>query len=209
MKEKIALIYGTLLGDGCLSKVGNARFISITCSLYSDIPFFEFIRPIIEEIRGKPIKFYKSHKQGKVEINFSDVNMFNKFVSLGFPIGKKGTEIQIPNKFDLPMKPLIQGYFATDGSLVITNNNGTSYPRIEFSSISKNLLTQIKVYLASLEIGGNIYISKKYNNHWNSLYRLQINGKKKLVIFHKKIGFINPKHQEKYEQFKKSGGTEI
>jgi len=205
MKKKIALIYGTLLGDGCLSKVGKASFISITCNVYSDIPFIIFIHPILEEIRGKPIKIHKRPKYGKVEINFSDIKMFNYFNNLGFPIGKKGPNITIPTHFSSLMKYIVQGYFATDGCLVITNNNGIPYPRIEFASISKNLLSQVKEFLNSLGIKGNVYLSKKYTNGWNSLYRLQLNGKNNLDKFYRKVGFVNPKHQEKFKKFKKSG----
>ena len=39
--KDIALLYGILLGDGCLSLVSKKKFITITGSLDYDLPFFE------------------------------------------------------------------------------------------------------------------------------------------------------------------------
>ncbi|MBR9683621.1 hypothetical protein GOV03_03710 [Candidatus Woesearchaeota archaeon] len=200
VNNDFALLYGTLLGDGCLSSCGKGSFVVITCG-YSDEEFFNFIVPKIEKIRGKKVKVYRRPDYGKIEINFSDKLLFNKFKEMGFPVGKKGTELKIPQNLLNSMREIIKGYFATDGCLVLTNNNGISYPRLEFSSISKTLLIQVKEYLSSIGIVGQIYLSKKYNNHWNDLYRLQINGKDKLFLFQKKIGFVNPKHQVKFEKY--------
>ena len=43
INENFALFYGILLGDGCLSKVGKCRFISISCNFHSDQPFINSI----------------------------------------------------------------------------------------------------------------------------------------------------------------------
>lgn len=202
INEDLALIYGTMLGDGCLSKVGKASFISISGNLHSDIPFFDVIIPILVKLRGKNVKAHKRDKYGKVEINFSDKKLFKKINNLGFPVGKKGTSLSIPEIFLPKMKQVVQGYFATDGCLVITNNNGTIYPRIEFSSISQELLQQVRNYLKTLDIIGNVYVSHKANFRSNKpLYRLQINGKKNLIMFKKFVGFVNPKHEEKFNYF--------
>jgi hypothetical protein len=201
INENLALVYGTMLGDGCLSKNGRGYFVVITCDLNSDMEFMKYILSLLEQIRGKNIKLHKKPKYGVVEINFSDKKLFNMIKELGFPIGKKGINISIPPLFSKYMKQIIQGYFATDGSLVLTNNNGILYPRIEFSGISKPLLSQVKKYLDEIGISGNIYLSKKYKNTWNNLYRLQINGKKKLKLFENTIGFVNPKHKKRFINF--------
>jgi len=63
------------------------------------------------------------------------------------------------------------------------------------------LLEQVKIELDKFNIKGNVYLSKKYENNWNNLYRLQINGKKNLIKFREKIGFFNPKHEKKFQYF--------
>ena len=198
--SELAILYGVLLGDGCISRTGKAYFISIALNFHSDIPFVTEILPLLKKLRGKEIKPHKRPTYGKIEIIFSDKVLFEKLATIGFPIGKKGINLMVPNMFKDYMTEIVQGYFATDGSLVITNNNGTIYPRVEFSSISKPLLKQVNTYLSSLNFNGNIYLSKKYENHWHDRYRLQLNGLINLQRFRKLIGFINPKHEERYQQ---------
>jgi len=211
--NKLALIYGILLGDGCLSKVGSKHyFISIAGSIRDDLPFFqEKVVPLLKEFVSNNIKIQKRIKQRELHICFTNRKLFEFLVKIGFPIGKKGTKVKIPDYFSKKyIKNIVKGYFATDGSLVITNNNGTKYPRIEFSSISKPLLLQVLDYLQSIGMKGACYTSKIYSNpHWNPHYRIQFNGKNNLKIFRKKIGFVNPKHPIKYQKWKKNAGGDI
>lgn len=136
-------------------------------------------------------------------MQFCDKQLFLFFNKLGFPIGKKGNKIKIPENINIKhYKPIIQGYFATNGCLVITNNNSTIYPRIEFSSISKGLLLQVLNYLNNNNMRGNIYISHKAKENRQTLYRIQFNGIKNLKNFRKIIGFVNPKHELKYNKWR-------
>jgi len=207
LDKDIALIYGTMLGDGCLSRVGKHHyFLEICGNIKDDLHFLKKIKSKLEKIRGKRIKIKKRLSLGKLEMSFSDKKTFLLFKNLGFPVGKKGTKVRIPDKFPLNLyKFIVQGYFATDGCLVITNNNGTLYPRIEFSSISKPLLKQILNYLNNIGMKGKLYLSHRYSNHWNDLYRIQFNGKKNLNVFLEKIGFVNTKHLKKYRKWKSAG----
>lgn len=207
--NKLALLYGILLGDGCLSKIEpKYYFISIVGNIKDDYPFLkDVVKTNLKHFVKNKIIIKKRIKQRKLEIQFTNKQFFNKLHEVGFPIGKKGTELSIPHVFNNKnMKHIIQGYFATDGCLVITNNNGIIYPRIELSSISKPLLSQVMIYLKYIGMKGNLYISHKYpSKAWNTLYRIQFNGRTNLQIFIDKIGFINPKHTKKY----KNAGLEI
>ena len=179
--DKIALIYGILLGDGCLSKVGTTHyFISVVGGIKDDFEFLnEVVVPNLESLTNKKIKIRKRIKQRKLEILFTDRKLFEALNGIGFPIGKKGTKLKIPSFFNnKSFKHIIKGYFATDGSLVITNNNGIIYPRIEFSGISRQLLSQVLQHLTEKGMSGHLYTSKIYpNKKWNTLFRLQFNGK--------------------------------
>lgn len=206
-KNKLALVYGILLGDGCLSFVKDKYyFISIVGNIDEDIKFFKTVlTPYLEYRTHKKIKIKKRPKQRKIEINFTDKRLFLLLREIGFPIGKKGTRLKMTDFFnDNQKRYVMQGYFSSDGSLVIANNNGTLYPRIEFSSISKLLLTQVFGYLKDKRMKGNIYVSHRYTNkNWNTLYRLQFNGKANLNLFINKIGLVNPKHIQKLKEYKK------
>lgn len=208
-EEKFALFYGIMLGDGCLSLVkGKKKFISITGSSEDDLPFFqEVISFLLKEFRGKStnIKFRKDCRA--IDFNFVDNKLFDLISSRGFPIGKKGPNLIIPRMFykDNLLKNIVQGFFATDGSLVLTKNPNKFYPRIEGNGISKGLISQISNYLKDIGMKGRCYdCGIDSNSPWKNpqrKYRFQFNGKNNLLLFNEKIGFVNPKQIYKFENF--------
>jgi hypothetical protein len=213
-EERFALLVGILIGDGCLSHcVSNGKnyfILSITGNYYDDKPFYNsVVIPLVNSLRDgrKPIKFRDRQNYGKIEINFSDKELFSKISSLGFPVGKKGPDLIIPSIFYKRglLKYIIQGFFATDGSLVLTKNPNKFYPRIEAHTIHKDLIKQIHTYLTTLGMVGHFYFCKsKPDPRWKVVqdqYRFQFNGKKNLLVFEEKIGFVNPKHKKKFLNF--------
>ena len=172
-----------------------------------DVPFFEtVIKPILKCLTNRdiPIKFRKVKKA--IDFNFVNYRLFDFIHSFGFPIGKKGNKLFIPKVFykKKMVKYLLQGFFATDGSLVITDNNGTVYPRVEANGIARDLLIEINKFLNCKGIKCKFYESKrKYHFYPNSQqqYRLQINGRDNLKRFVKIIGFVNPKQIDKLSKY--------
>lgn len=214
--KDFALLYGIMLGDGCISLVNRKdrntkmKIVAITGSSKDDLPFFqEVIHPILKKYRNKDtnIKFLKDCNA--IEFNFCDENLFDFISSFGFPIGYKEDRLFIPKVFyDLNLvKYVIAGFFATDGSLVLTKNPNKFYPRLEIHVISKTLLKEIYDYLLILGLNGAFYKCKRINislgayNHVHEIYRVQFNGKRNLLLFNELIGFVNQKYQEKFEQF--------
>lgn len=207
MREFIPLLYGVMLGDGCLSRTGRAYYISIVGNLNDDVIFWNKIALMISKIVDRKINLIRRERQNTISIGFSNKYLFNHFKDIGFPVGKKGDSLVISDYFMIKdYFDIIKGYFATDGCLVITRNNGIMYPRIEFSSISKNLLNQVLNFLRGIGMNGNLYISHKASGSWKTLYRIQFNGKSNLELFKDKIGFVNHKHRVKYEKWKNGGG---
>ncbi len=217
LTKKFAILYGVMLGDGCLSLTSRGKkIVFIAGSIKDDIPFFEnVIRPIIYGLINKDIPIRYKPKTGSIQLNFVKNNLFDFIHSFGFPIGKKGDQLYIPKIFyDRKLvKYVLQGFFATDGSLVLTDNNGTLYPRVEANGIAKKLIEEISVHLNSIGIKCNLYLAKRrmqtgYPNQQEQ-YRLQINGKENLKKFTKLIGFINPKQMERLNYYyKKTGSAE-
>lgn len=214
--KQFALLYGIMLGDGCLSwTFKNNKYVAITGNMNDDIKFFEeVINPIFKILTNKvhTIKFRTLKKA--IDFQFVDHDLFNFINSFGFPIGKKGRKLFIPEIFYKKrlVKYVISGFFATDGSLVLTDNNGILYPRVEANGIAKNLIYEISEFLNAKGIKCNFYLAKRKNScgYTKSVqYRLQINGKKNLNKFVKKIGFVNPKHQEKLEYYLKNASRGI
>ncbi len=209
--KDMALLYGIIAGDGCLSRSCGNYFISITCNFYDDIPFFdEVVQPLLEKITGKKINYRLRKNHGKIEFNFTNKTLFEFFENLKFPVGKKGTRLLIPDQLEKYKSELISGYFATDGSLVLTNNNGTMYPRLEIQSISQKILVQVLEHLESFGLRGAVYnVPIPQNMNRQSTYRLQLNGIGNLLTFEEKIGFLNPKHRTKMRNYIKSRGSSV
>ncbi len=214
MDKDFALFYGVMLGDGCLSvyntkERGIRHSVNITGDYYTDKRLYhEVLVPVLKTIGRKSVSIKERPKNGTLEINFPDEKLLTKISKLGFPIGKKGINLIIPKiLFDKNLvKYVIQGFFATDGSLVLTKNPNKYYPRLEGHGIAKDLIKQISDYLNSLGLKGHFYVCKRKirDPRWvtsQQQYRFQFNGEKNLLLFNDLIGFVNPKHQKKFRGF--------
>ncbi len=204
-----------MLGDGCLSTYSKkglsnpVKCITITGSSQDDLSFFtDVVCPLLIKFRGKETKIRFRKDCNAIEFKFSDVNLFNFIHSFGFPIGKKGNKLYIPEIFyDLNLvKYIISGFFATDGSVVLTKNPNKYYPRLELHTISKDLVFESFQFLSSIGMKGHFYECKRKlrDKRWKNVqtqFRFQFNGKENLVLFNKEIGFINPKYQDKFISF--------
>lgn len=205
MDKDFALLYGIMLGDGCLSFVKpKYYFLSITGHAVDDRPFFnKIVKPLLDKYVERDVKIKERYKKNTIELQPACKEFFKELNKIGFPIGLKGPSLQIPKSLNKYMKEITQGYFATDGCLVLTNNHGILYPRIEFASISRRLLEQVREYLESIGMSAKIYISHKSKGNWQTLYRIQSNGLYNLEIFRYKVSFVNPKHEIKYKRYVK------
>jgi hypothetical protein len=221
-EEKFALFYGIMLGDGCLSyyktKEEVNRFtIAITGGTDDKNLFEKIIIPTLAMLGRKSSSIKNKKDCNGIELNFPNKIIFDKVKFYGFPVGKKGPNINIPKHFydKKLVKYVVAGFMATDGSLVLTKNPNKYYPRIEANGISKPLIEQVHAFLISIGMNGAFYLAKRKNpnSSYNvqQQYRFQFNGMKNLLLFHDLIGFANPKYEEKFinflnyeEEYKKS-----
>ncbi len=213
--KDFALLYGIMLGDGCLSRYVTKEGYTRNCLVISgssldDVPFFEnLIRPILKKLRGRDLNIKFKKDCNGIEFNFLDKELFEFLSKTGFPIGKKLDRLFIPKIFyDMDLVSyVVAGFFATDGSLVLTKNPTKYYPRLEIHVISKTLLKEVYDYLLSLGFKGAFYKCKRVNvspgayNELHQKYRIQFNGKNNLLLFENKIGLVNPKYKEKFDTF--------
>lgn len=198
-----------MLGDGCLCECKKHYIITVTCDLYQDKPFFDnIVSSVLFRLTNKKVNYRLRKKYNAIEFNFSNKPLFHKLKLLGFPIGKKGPNIIIPKIFYQRnlLKYVVQGFFATDGSFVLTKNPNKLYPRLESQTIHKKLILQIHKFLTNLGMNGHFYTCKSRPNFAfckteQRKYKFQFNGIKNVILFNKKIGFINPKQRLRYHNF--------
>lgn len=203
MLQDESMLYGAMLGDGNVANYGGQYRITITGHSIDDKDFLiSRIKPILEKLFKKSIHINFRKDCLAIDLVIYSKEVFKYVVKeWNYPVGRK-KDIFIPENLvqdEKVMRNIISGFFATDGSMVITNNNGTFYPRVEFGNKSTAILVQIRNFLSQFGINGGLYISHKHST--GNVYRLQYNGKGNTLKFWEIIGFINPKHKRKFEEF--------
>jgi len=205
MNESEALLLGIILGDGCVYRYGKHQYkIQVSGhSIDDEVFLLKVVKPLFKRIFDKDVKIYKRKSSKTTDLVLYSKEAFEA-VNRRFGIQKINEKgIFIADTFlneRRIMKGIIAGFFATDGSVVITDNNGTIYPRVEFQNISYKILKQIQDFLLKLGLRGGLY---RMDRKHGIVYRLQYNGKTNLLKFKNGIGFINPKHELKFDKYTK------
>ena len=101
-----ALFYGILLGDGSIGLYKAKGYknkynynVNITCNAFDDLPFFEqIVLPLFERLISKKPN-WRIAPNNSIRINICNKWLYYALKKLGFPSGKKGPNIIIPNIF--------------------------------------------------------------------------------------------------------------
>lgn len=197
MRYKIAELIGIILGDGCINLrlSGNSQNrLKISFNSRDDKEYIGFVSNLIEDIfKVKPILKFR-----KLE-NTADLYVFKKEIikylvdEIGLKLSPKWNNAIIPDKYfhnDAALY-VLRGYFDTDGSVVLANNNGTLYPRLEMKISPSPMQMQFIKILTETKFKFGVYQIGK------GKVRIQINGKKQLTKWNNIIGFSNQKHINK------------
>ena len=205
MKSKItselAEFIGIVLGDGSLSIYNSEKhpYRRLKISFHSDDShYINYVSQLIQKVLNeKPI--FKKRKNGNTaDLFVFKRNIINYLLDLGLKKSPKWGRAIIPESFLNKKlgKFVLRGYFDTDGSLVVTNNNGTIYPRLEMKISPSPMQNQFIQLLQFYGFRFGVYQIGR------GKVRIQMNGKKELKKWVKLIGFSNIKHLNKYQKFK-------
>lgn len=186
-EEKLAEFVGILLGDGCISNTYQNR-IQITLNK-NELGYSKYVEKLIEEIFYiKPkIRFRKN--ENALDIQIFDKNLVNFLIEkIGLVASPKWGRAKIPKLFlgNKLEKYVLRGYFDTDGSVVITNNNGTKYPRLEMKVCPSPMRDS---FISILKRNGFHFGAYKIDNNRT---RIQLNGRIQLKKWLDEIGIMNP-----------------
>jgi len=191
---KLTEFIGILLGDGSIS-IKQYR-VQITLHK-NEINYAIYISKIIEELFDLKPKIKLRKKE-----NALDILVFSKrFVEfliyeIGLAPAPKWNHAIIPdfcvganlNKY------ILRGYFDTDGSVVITNNNGTIYPRLEMKICPSPMKDSLIKILKERNFRFGAY------NIENNRTRIQMNGYSQLFKWIKEIGIKNQNQLDKVKK---------
>lgn len=194
--KKLAEFIGVLLGDGCIMDYKNHKELKITLHSHDDLSYSKYLESLFFDIFNLKIRTYFRKNENTMDLRIVSKQLI-KFLldDLGLVSSPKKKRAKIPNKFMDYGLDVLRGYFDTDGSLVITNNNGTIYPRIEMKVCDSPMQEQFILLLKEAGFRFGVY------NLANGAVRLQLNGKDQLTEWIKLVGSKNTKHTDKLENF--------
>ncbi len=195
---------GILLGDGQLSiyrthakeKIKFMHFVKITLDSREE-QYAQYIKNLMTDLFGRSPLIRKRIGQNAVDIRLTSKTNVLFLHNIGFALSPKWNRAIIPKQFITPELELfvVRGYFDTDGSVVVANNNGTIYPRLEMKISPSPMQAQFIDILKRRGFHFGVYQIGK------GKVRVQLNGRDSLRKWYDEIGFSNYKHLKKAEAF--------
>jgi hypothetical protein len=203
MNKEIAEFVGILLGDGSIDTKYQNR-VQITLNKAETVYASYIMELVRRNFKVKPLLRFRKSEQAL------DIKIFNKeFVgfltnTLGLvPAPKRGRAV-VPDAFmeENLARYVLRGYFDTDGSVVITNNNGTLYPRLEMKVCPSPMCASFVKILKTFGFRFGAY------RITNGETRIQMNGQSQLQKWVNIVGSSNPNHLEKIKRIARAGISE-
>lgn len=217
LTPNLAYLCGIIAGDGSIQFRESKKEYLLKCvgNPKDEVRLYhEVILPIFEEQFGFQPK--AKHQDNGTTYGFIvySKSLINFLVyEIGFPLGKKYQNIQVPRGF-LKRNELtdsfVKGLFDTDGCITFKKRykDYPYYPTISFSSKSDHLVKEV----ASILKKRGFKIVETYNyklkdnrikSGFTTISRLELNGKGNLNLWINSIGFLSPKHLGKIDQYYK------
>jgi len=213
--KELAEETGIHIGDGCMNiyRRNNANAYTYSGHAIDDLRFSEYVKSLMKRLYNL-YPSYERIQKNTILLSYTRKKLIKFKHKLGLPLGIKNN-IKIPDwimvKKDFKIA-CVKGIFATDGSLLFQKKYKTInyYPQLKIASKSKELIDQVNFIFNELGIKSSISCDKRITpRHPNKIWSAYIYGRGNLENFVKIIGFSNPKHQEKYNKWKKSAAGDI
>lgn len=196
LNQNNAELVGVVMGDGYIYKNNKKYRIGFVGHPITDKDYFEYLKKLIKVEWNKDAK--SKVRMGGLRMVISSKEVCDFLTEeLKIPYGKgKSQKIVIPeaiiSNWNLT-RATIRGLFDTDGSVFAVKKPGVDkYPSIEMTTISKNLIEQLKFIL----VGRGFRVSKiwqfKSKLSKNIGYRFGLNGRENIRKWIEEIGFSNP-----------------
>tara|TARA_Y100000310_G_C20674081_1_gene811905 strand:- start:1832 stop:2617 length:786 start_codon:yes stop_codon:yes gene_type:complete len=209
MTPLLAEEIGLHVGDGSMNFYKNKNnqkgFYQLRGHIIDDKDHYSSrIKYIYKRLYNLNISLRKMPSTGVLGFQvWSNALVSFKHEKLKLILGDK-LHITIPNEFfenNELSKSFLRGYYDTDGCLYVHPKNGKMYPRIEITSISKELIEKVSIILKNLGFRFSIHREDREKYGWNDLYKLRISGPTMVHKWFYEISPKNPKHIKKYKKW--------
>lgn len=206
---RLAEFVGIMLGDGSIGKYQCSRgdgssskqfVVKVTISK-DESEYESHISVLFEDLFGIEPVSYQKKNENTLDIRCFDRDLFDFLTEeVGLKTAPKKGRAEIPEKYTAEKfrKEVLRGYFDTDGSLVLTDNNGYLYPRLEMKISHSPMQEQFIQLIENEGFRFGDYELEK------GKIRIQMNGKEQLQKWVEEIGFNNQRHLTKLERFRSS-----
>ncbi len=215
-QKMLAEICGIHAGDGYLRHNKKSKEIEISGHPEEKEYYDNHVIPLFNNFFNVKIKGKYFLSKGTYGFHLRNKKVTKFMINQGFPSGKKTLTVKIPN-FILENKKLkesfLRGYFDTDGCLTFNKkygpyNNKFSkkrhvYPRLHFSTVSKNLANDLKKVFQTLNKKYVYYTYKPKKITENLKHKFDLNGIPHITSWMKEIGIKNPTKHSRYQIWKK------
>jgi hypothetical protein len=205
--EKLAEETGLHIGDGTMNFYKTKNEIKGSYALRGHIiddkkHYDEIIKKLYLDLYNLKINLRDMPNDGVYGFQKWSNNLVNfKHNILSLTLGKK-IDIKIPKVFMKKKEFIcstIRGIFDIDGMIYLEPKYGKFYPRVEISTISRDLGYQLNNLINHLSLRSTIYLWKRGNPRWCDAYKINIRGDKMLNKWIQIINPHNPKHLKKFE----------
>ena len=218
INKEIAEICGIHAGDGYLRNDGKRREWAISGNVEEKAYYDHHVIPLFNRTFNLKIegKFFNNRGTYGFVIRNKEVIEFANEI-LGFPYGSKSLIVKIPDyiiKNKVLQASFLKGYFDTDGHIGFGKKYGKCsefkktrhcYPRLMFTTVSKNLAKGLNKIFKELKFNFVYYTYKPKKQTENLKYRIDINGVRYTIKWLNLIGIGNHTKYSRFLIWKKYG----
>ncbi|QGA80087.1 hypothetical protein [Candidatus Nanohalobium constans] len=204
-KESLAEFVGIMLGDGSIAEykcsdgsgeIKIQRVVKVTISK-DEQDYADHISGLYQELFDIELRRHEKKSENTLDVRCFQKELFEFMTEeVGLKTAPKKGRAMVPDRYTREelSSHLLRGLFDTDGSLVLTDNNGTLYPRLEIKISQSPMQDQVTELLEDKGFRFGSY------DCGNGKIRIQMNGKGQLQKWQEEIGFNNQRHLSKLER---------
>ena len=194
INPQLSEFVGAIIGDGCLYGNFNKYVIMLTGSIKYDNEYYQYFQKILSDMGVNSV--LKIH--GGLRLVIQNKKLFQFLQNeLGMKYkGKKTLEVEIPRKIlmsEKNLKACLRGLFNTDGSIFTADKPGSpNYPSIEFTTVSKNLSSQLVEILRNFGFRARLRFYDPKVRKYKRTYKIALNGYEMVNKWYYEMGVSHP-----------------
>lgn len=215
LTKEFSEVLGMFAADGCMQK----NYICMWGNISEDKDYYDnIVCPLFSIISNKKIIAHEKKSNSVYGFYLCNKEIIKIFKELGFNKNKT-YDVEVPkpileNKDPEIQAAFIRGYADCDGNINFLKRKEkycefkrtfNCYPRIEISSVSKEVIIGISYMLKKLGIKHTLCAKRSYKYNEKDQLRISVRGKERVENWMTKIGLNNPAQYTKYLVWKKFG----